>query len=334
MIYGVSIFATVIKIASKDKNKTFGVGFKTEPNSNSGTPHIIEHSVLNGSKHFPVKSPFDEMAKTSLKTYLNAFTASDWTFYPVASMNKKDYFNLVNVYMDAVFFPLIYEDSRIFKQEGWHYELEDKDSPIIYKGVVYNEMKGAFSSADRELAYRISENLFPDNGYGLSSGGYPVSIPDLIYEDFLAFHKKNYHPVNSCIFLYGDADLKAELELIDKQYLSQFDKIELVNEIQIQKPFAEPKEVAASYSVTEDEEIEDKTFLSLSWVYGLNTDQKLSMSLNVLADVLVRQESAPIRLALQEAGIGKNVVAYNNDSQQNVFTITSLQKTPTRRTPG
>jgi hypothetical protein len=314
--------AHVLKIASTDQNKTFGVGFKTEPNSDCGTPHIIEHSVLNGSKNFPVKSPFDEMGKTSLKTFLNAFTASEWTFYPVASMNEKDYFNLMTVYMDAVFFPLIKEDPRIFKQEGWHYELTDKNSPIVYKGVVYNEMKGSFSSPQTELYFQTIRNLFPGNGYGKSSGGYPLAIPELTYEDFLAFYSKNYHPANSCIFLYGNADMKKELELIDANYLSTFDKIEVDSKIAEQEPFAEFKKVTAPYSALEGSSTENQTFLSLSWVYGLNTDKKLTMALDVLADVLVRQESAPVRLALQQAGIGREVSAYANNIQQNVFTIT------------
>ncbi len=314
--------AHVVKIASNDQNKTFGIGFKTEPNSNCGTPHIIEHSVLNGSKNYPVKSPFDELGKTSLKTFLNAFTGADYTFYPVASMNEKDYFNLMGVYLDAVFFPLIDKEPRIFKQEGWHYELTDKKSPIVYKGVVYNEMKGSFSSPYRELNYQTSKNLFPDNGYSLSSGGYPVDMPNLKYEDFIAFYKKNYHPANSCIFIYGNADLKKELELIDTKYLSTFDKVDANSNIKVQKPFTAMKEVVAPYSVMEGTSLENQTYLSINWVFGLKADKKLSMALDVLADVLVGQESAPIRLALQKAGIGKEVYAYNDANQQNTFTIT------------
>ncbi len=320
--------AHVVKFDVKDANKTFGVGFKTEPNSDCGTPHIIEHSVLNGSKNFPVKSPFDEMGKTSLKTFLNAFTASDWTFYPVASMNEKDYFNLMTVYLDAVFFPLIKDDPRIFMQEGWHYELEDKDSPIVLKGVVYNEMKGAFSSPETEMNYQINKHLFPGNGYGKSSGGHPLVIPELTYEDFIAFYNKNYHPANSCIFVYGDADMKKELELIDKQYLATFDKIEANKNIKPQEPFTEFKKVTVQYAALEGVPTENQTFLELNWVYGLNTDKKLGWALDILADVLVRQESAPIRLALQEAGIGQDVSAYSNNSQQNVFSISVKNANP------
>jgi len=314
--------AHVVKIVTDDPNKTFAIAFKTEPNSNSGTPHIMEHSVLNGSKNFPVKSPFDQMSKTSLRTFLNAMTGSDATFYPVASMNKKDYFNLMTVYLDAVFFPLIYEDSRIFKQEGWHYELTDKDSPIIYKGVVYNEMKGSFSNPQRELFYQIDKNLFPDNGYGLSSGGYPMDIPKLSYEEFLDFHRQNYHPSNSMIMLYGDADMGEELKLIDEKYLSHFEKLDSVNEIQPQVPFDKMKDITASYSAIEGAPTEDQTFLSLNWVYGKGYDQSLALELDILADVLVNQESAPIRVALENAGIGKDVYAFNSADLQNTFGIT------------
>ncbi len=314
--------AHIIKIAAPDPNKTFGIAFRTEPNSNGGTPHIIEHSVLNGSKNYPVKSPFDELSKTSLKTFLNAMTSSDFTIYPAASMNKKDYFNLMGVYFDAVYFPLIYNDPRIFKQEGWHYELTSKEDPITYKGVVYNEMKGAFSSPQRELSYQIYKNLFPDNGYGLSSGGYPQDIPKLTYQGFLDFHKKNYHPANSYIVLYGDADMTEEMKMIDEKYLSKFEKIEVNSDIKIQKPYDALKEVTANYSVIEGTPTDNKTYLSLSWVIGKKTDLKLVMALDILSDVLVMQESAPIRLALQKAGIGQDVSAYSNDIQQNVFTIT------------
>lgn len=320
--------ARLLKIAAGDPNKTFGVGFKTVPNSDCGTPHIIEHSVLNGSKNYPVKSPFDVLSKGSLKTFLNAFTGSDRTFYPFASMNDKDYFNLMRIYLDAVFNPLIYNDPRILKQEGWHYELEDKDAPVVYKGVVYNEMKGAYSSPQRELDYEINKILFPDNGYRFSSGGYPTAIPKLTYEDFLNFHKTYYHPVNSHIVLYGDADLDKELALIDSEYLTKFEKSGGRPQIPLQKPFDKMKEKTAWYSIGENDKPEGQTFLSLSFVAGLNSDQALVMSLNVLTDVLVNQEAAPVRLALQKAGIGKDVYASVDDIQQNVFQIVVQNANP------
>jgi len=320
--------AHLIKIAADDPNKTFAITFKTQPESDCGTPHIIEHSVLNGSKKFPCKSPFDELGKGSLKTFLNAFTGSDFTMYPVASMNNKDFFNLMNVYMDAVFNPLIYSDPRIFYQEGWHYEMTDKNSPLVYKGVVYNEMKGAFSSGERELYYQISKNLFPDNGYHFSSGGYPAAIPNLTYEQFIDFHRRNYSPTNSYIYLYGDADMEKELQFIDSAYLSNFEKSKDVKEIPLQKPFETMKDVAGVYPAMEGSETKDQTYLSLSWVIGKNTDRSLVMALDVLCDVLVTQESAPIRLALEKAGIGKDVSAYNDETQQNVFVITVKNANP------
>ncbi len=314
--------ARLLKIAADDANKTFSIAFKTVPESDCGTPHIMEHSVLNGSKHFPVKSPFDVLSKGSLHTFLNAMTGSDITIYPVASMNDKDYFNLMHVYLDAVFYPLIYTDPRILKQEGWHYELENKDAPLVYKGVVYNEMKGAYSSPDRELEYQLYRNLFPDNGYHFSSGGYPGAIPTLTYEAFLNFHRRYYHPSNSYIFLYGNADTDRELAFIDGQYLAGFDKADVRVDIPLQKPFAAAREVTAAYPVTEGTKTENQTYLCMGWVAGLNTDRATVMVLNVLSDVLVNQESAPVRLALQEAGIGREVRCSVDDIEQNVFQLT------------
>ncbi len=313
--------ARLLKIQNDDPNKTFSIAFKTLPETDCGTPHIMEHSVLNGSKHFPVKSPFDVLAKGSLNTFLNAMTGSDITIYPVASMNDKDYFNLMHVYLDAVLFPRIYNDLRILNQEGWHHELESADSPVIYKGVVYNEMKGAFSSPTRELDYQIYKNLFPDNTYGFSSGGYPKAIPELTHEHFLNFHRKFYHPDNSYIYLYGNADLSKELEFIDEKYLSEFKKTDNEISIPLQKPFKEMKEAVGYYPVAEGSDTKDQTYLALNFVTGLNTDRSLVMALQALRELLVGQESAPIRLALQEAGIGKEVSASLDDNKQNVFQI-------------
>lgn len=313
--------ARLLKFATDDANKTFCIAFKTTPESDSGTPHIMEHSVLNGSKNFPVKSPFDILAKGSLNTFLNAMTGGDITLYPVASMNDKDYFNLMHVYLDAVFNPLIYDDPRILKQEGWHHELTSENEDVVYKGVVYNEMKGAFSSPIRELGYLIDKNLFPDNSYGFSSGGYPDAIPQLTYEQFLNFHRKYYHPSNSYIFLYGNADLDDELAFINDNYLTDYDKSEDIASIAIQKPFKELKRVTGYYSVPDGSSTEDKTYLNLSWVIGEGKDQALGMALDVLSDVLVNHESGPIRLALQEAGIGKDVSSYYDGQKQNSLHI-------------
>lgn len=314
--------AHLFKIASNDINKTFSIAFKTDPESDYGTPHIIEHSVLNGSKNFPVKSPFDILSKGSLNTYLNALTSANMTQFPVASMNEKDYFNLMHVYLDAVFNPLFYTDSKIFKQEGWHYEMDKIDGPITYKGVVYNEMKGAYSDPTRELNYLTNKFLFPDNGYKYTSGGYPALIPKLTQKMFIEFHKKYYHPSNSYILLYGNADLAKELEFIDKEYLSNYRKETVPQSFPIQKPFNAMKEIETSYSAAEGSNTENQTFLSLSFVVGLNSNRALLMELNTLADVLVNQESGIIRLALQKAGIGKDVRCYVDAKRQNVFTIT------------
>lgn len=320
--------ARLMKIAADDANKLFSISFNTTPRNDYGTPHILEHSVLNGSKNFPVKSPFDVLAKGSLNTFLNAMTGSDFTTYPVASMNMTDYFNLMHVYMDAVFNPLLHSDPRIFKQEGWHYELDDPEGEITIKGVVYNEMKGAFSSPERQLGYHINKILFPDNTYGVSSGGYPEAIPELTYEYFKEFHKTYYHPSNSFVLLYGDADLNRELSFLDKEYFSHYQKSDKKVEIPLQKPFEERKEAEASYSIPEGSDTEDKTFLSYSFVIGQNTDQELVMALDILSDALVNHQSAPLRLALQEAGIGKDVNAWVNSRLQNVFQIRVTNANP------
>lgn len=314
--------ARLLKIEKDDDNKTFCISFKTPPESDVGLPHIMEHSVLNGSKNFPVKSPFDILARGSLNTFLNAFTANDRTMYPISSRNDKDFFNLMHVYLDAVLMPLIYDDARIFQQEGWHYELEKKEGELIYNGVVYNEMKGAFSSPERELDYQIHKHLFPDNAYGLSSGGYPEAIPTLTYENFLGFHRRYYHPSNSYIFLYGDGKLNDELEFIHTKYLSKFDRIKVDSFIPLQKPFEKMKEVVADYPISAGGSLENQTFLSLSFVVGQGIQRDLTMSLDVLSDVLFNLPSAPLRRALVEAGIGKDVSAGLEELKQNVFIIT------------
>ncbi len=320
--------AHLLKIDADDANKTFSIFFRTVAVSNSGNPHIMEHSVLNGSKNFPVKSPFDVLSKGSLKTFLNALTGSDVTMYPVASMNNKDYFNLMHVYLDAVFNPLIYSDPRIFKQEGWHMELTHRDSAIVYKGVVYNEMKGAFSSPERELYYQCGKHLFPENNYRYSSGGYPRDIPDLTYEEFLDYHRRLYHPSNSGIMLYGDADLDKELSFIDEKYLANYDRAKVKVEVPVQKPFKKMKTVTEYYPVPEDGDTHDQTFLCLNIVAGMVTDRALYMSLDALTDILVNNEAGPIRVALQEAGIGKEVRARVDDGMQNVFTINVQNANP------
>jgi Zn-dependent M16 (insulinase) family peptidase len=320
--------ARLLKVVTEDDNKTFVISFRTPPLSDSGTPHIIEHSVLNGSKHFPVKSPFDVLSKGSLKTFLNAMTSSDYTTYPVSSRNNKDYFNLMHVYLDAVFFPRIYDDPKILQQEGWHYELDKKDGEVKYKGVVYNEMKGAFSSPQRELGYVVDKNLFPDTCYGMSSGGYPSAIPKLTPENFKAFHKRYYHPANSYIIVYGDYDVNKELAFIDREYLSKFERIKPDSDIKLQAPFKVMREVLADYPLAKDGKTADSTYLNLSFVTGLGTNRKLSWAMDSLAQALVGLPHAPVRKALMDAGIGKEYRCYHDDTKQSVFTLTVEKANP------
>lgn len=320
--------ARLLKIAAEDPNKLFNIAFKTAPETDYGTPHIMEHSVLNGSKNFPVKSPFDVLMKGSLNTFLNAMTGADITTYPVASMNDKDYFNLMHVYLDAVLNPLIYDDPKILQQEGWHHELESKDGDVVYKGVVYNEMKGAYSSPRRELSYQINKILFPDNTYGVSSGGYPTEIPKLTYDHFVNFHKKYYHPGNSYILLYGDADLNKELEFIDAEYLSNYELSDQKVQIPLQKPFDKIKEAEGTYAVPDGAPTDNQTFLSLTFVSGHSTDRALAMTFDVISEALVNHESAPLRLAIQEAGIGRDVRASFSEAKQNTFQITVQNANP------
>ncbi|MEI6853534.1 MAG: insulinase family protein, partial [Bacteroidota bacterium] len=312
--------ARLLKVAAADDNKTFSIAFKTVPASDNGVAHIMEHSVLNGSDKYPVKSPFDVLMKGSLKTFINAFTSKDYTMFPCASMNEKDYFNLMSVYVDAVFHPLIEKDQRILKQEGWHYECTKKDGPITYKGVVYNEMKGAYSAPNRELSYQIYKNLFPESPYGFESGGYPSAIPSLTYEDFINFHKKYYTPENSYIMLYGNADVDKELEFLDKE-LSKFPKTGFKADFVDQKPFAAMKNVSEFYSVLDGADTKDQTFLSLDLVAGQNTDYVLGLALDIICEVLFNQDNAPVRLALQKEGIGKDLNANSSNYKQNVITI-------------
>jgi hypothetical protein len=320
--------ARLLKIAAADPNKMFNIAFKTLPENDFGTPHILEHSVLNGSKNFPVKSPFDVLMKGSLNTFLNAMTGSDITTYPVASMNTKDYFNLMHVYLDAVYNPLLLTDPKILRQEGWHYELESKEAPLVYKGVVYNEMKGAYSGPDQELAYQVARSLFPDNTYGVESGGHPNGITKLTYEYFTGFYKKYYHPSNSYIMLYGDADLNRELQFINENYLASIQKADMDLSTPLQKPFAEIKVLEKTYPAQEGAPLKDNTMLTLAISAGQSTDRTLCMAMDVLSSALVNHESAPIRLALQKAGIGQDVSASFNEGYQNVFNITVKNANP------
>lgn len=315
--------ARLLRVVTDDPNKTFCIGFKTYPDSDNGVPHILEHSVLNGSKNFPVKSPFDILQKGSLNTFLNAFTSKDFTMYPVASMNERDYFHLMHVYLDAVFNPLIYDEPGIMKQEGWHHELTDKDGRISFNGVVYNEMLGAFSNPRRELWYQTYKHLYPGGQYGWESGGTPEGITTLSREKFLEFHRKFYHPSNSYIFLYGDAPLEDELQFIHEKYLSHFGQEEPIADPEEFLPFGNTHHVREWYQYL-GESTEDQTFLSYNFTAGRNTDHLLTFALDILCEIVVNQESAPVRLALAAAGIGKDVSAGSANFFQHTVQIVAM----------
>lgn len=314
--------ARVLVISNDDNNKVFSIGFRTPPEDSTGVAHIIEHSVLCGSKEFPAKDPFVELVKGSLNTFLNAMTYSDKTIYPIASCNEKDFQNLMHVYMDAVFYPNIYHKEEIFKQEGWHYELESMDGDLTYNGVVYNEMKGVFSSPEQQLFRLIQKSLFPDTTYGQESGGDPTYIPDLTYQDFLNFHKRYYHPSNSYIYLYGDMDVEEKLAWMDEQYLSKFEAAPIDSTIKRQDSFGQMHEVVESYSLAENETTEDKTYLSYSAVIGSSLDPKLYLGFQIIEYVLLSAPGAPLKQALLDAGIGKDILSsYDNGVLQPYFTI-------------
>ena len=298
--------ARISVISNDDENKVFYIGFRTPPKDSTGVAHIIEHTVLCGSDKFPVKDPFVELVKGSLNTFLNAITYADKTVYPVASCNDKDFANLMDVYLDAVFHPNIYKKKEIFKQEGWHYELEDKDAPITINGVVYNEMKGAFSSPEGVLDRLVLNSLFPDTPYSNESGGDPECIPELTYEDYLKFHESYYHPSNSYIYLYGNMDVVEKLEWLDKEYLCNYDKITVDSEIPLQKPFDEPREVKTKYSIASGESTEDNTYISYNMAIGTTLDAKLYLAFDVLDYALLNAPGAPLKKALLDAKIGKD----------------------------
>ena len=314
--------ARIAILSNNDDNKVFYIGFRTPPEDETGVPHIIEHTTLCGSKKFPVKDPFIELAKGSLNTFLNAMTYPDKTVYPVASCNDQDFKNLMDVYLDAVFNPNITKYEEIFKQEGWHYELTGKDDELKINGVVYNEMKGAYSSPDEVLSSQIYRSLFPDNTYSKDSGGNPEYIPKLTYEAYLDFYHKYYHPSNSYIYLYGDMDVVERLEWLDKEYLSQYEYKKVNSEINKQLAFDEIKNVEAQYSITMDDSQENKTYLSYNRVVGDTLDKMLYQAFDVLDYALVSSPGAPVKQALIDAGIGDDVYgSYDAGILQPVFSF-------------
>lgn len=314
--------AKILLMENDDDNKVFAIGFRTPPSDSTGVPHIMEHSVLCGSRDFPVKDPFVELVKGSLNTFLNAMTYPDKTIYPIASCNDKDFQNLMHVYMDAVLYPNIYEHEEIFRQEGWSYKLDSEEDKLGYNGVVYNEMKGAFSSPEGVLDRMVLNSLFPDTSYANESGGDPDVIPELTYEQFLDFHRKYYHPSNSYIYLYGDMDMEEKLKWLDREYLSKFDKIEVDSEIRYQEPFDAVKEIEMEYSISSEEPEEDNTYLSYNKVIGTSLDEKLYLAFQILDYALLSAPGAPLKKALVDAGIGKDIMgSYDNGILQPIFSV-------------
>ena len=315
--------AKLFYVDTNDDNKVFYIGFRTPPKDDTGVAHIVEHSVLCGSKKYPLKEPFVELVKGSLNTFLNAMTYPDKTVYPVASRNAKDFRNLQDVYLDAVFNPNMLTTPEILMQEGWHYEIANVDAPLTYSGVVYNEMKGALSSAEDILGDKLLRETFPQNCYGYQSGGDPEAIPSLTQEDFAAFHQKFYHPSNSYIYLYGDVDIAEQLSYLDREYLSKFDRIEVDSAIDFHPAFDQMKRVAEVYPIGEDEADAEKSFLSLNLVVGDTLDTQTSLALEVLTHALFSSPAAPVRKALIDSGLGKDVDAgLEDDLRQPTFTIT------------
>ncbi len=318
--------ARVVWVANKDDNKVFSIAFRTPPTDSTGVAHIIEHTVLCGSDHFPAKDPFIELAKGSLNTFLNAMTFPDKTMYPVASCNMQDFKNLMHVYLDAVFYPNIYKREEIFKQEGWHYELESEDAELSYNGVVYSEMKGAFSSPESVLDRMSMHAMYPDTAYGVESGGDPDFIPDLTYTDYLDFHRRYYHPVNSYIYLYGDMDIEERLNWLDAEYLSKFEAIEIDSEIKAQKPFGGVKEITEHYSV--EEEKENGVYYTYGVLLGDWADLKEATAFEVLDQVLFSNPGAPVKQALLDAGIGEDFSSGMTGILQPNFFITAKNAKP------
>ncbi len=314
--------ARVALLSNDDENKVFYIGFRTPPKDSTGVAHIVEHTVLCGSDKFPVKDPFIELAKGSLNTFLNAMTYPDKTVYPVASCNDKDFQNLMDVYLDAVLHPNIYHEEKIFKQEGWHYEMEDAGDALHINGVVYSEMKGAYSSPDDVLEREIMNSLYPHTSYAVESGGDPDVIPELTYEDFLAFHKKYYHPSNSYIYLYGDMDMAQKLQYIDEEYLSRYEALAVDSSLASEPAFSSMRMVEKQYSIMESESEQDNTYLAYNVSLGEQPGPEFCNGFAALADVLCSIPGAPVKQALLDAGIGTDVsCVYDTGVRQPYFSV-------------
>ncbi len=314
--------ARLLSVINDDENKVFGIAFATPPEDSTGLPHILEHSVLCGSRKYPVKEPFVELMKGSLNTFLNAFTFPDKTCYPVASQNLQDFYNLIDVYLDAVFYPRITPDT--LRQEGWHYELDAPDAPLTFKGVVFNEMKGAYSSPDNLLGRYSQQSLFPDNAYGLDSGGDPRRIPDLTYAQFKRFHETRYHPSNAWIVFYGDDDPDTRLQILDA-YLKDFEPLEKLPAIELQRPFGETRRFEYGYDAGADTEPANtqarKSYFTLNWMLSEATDDETVLGLQILSHILLGTPASPLRKALIDSGLGENLAGggLDEDLRQMMF---------------
>lgn len=302
--------AEVMSVSNDDENKVFGIVFRTPPKDSTGIPHILEHSVLCGSRKYPLKEPFVELLKGSLNTFLNAFTYPDRTCYPVASTNTKDFYNLVDVYLDAVFFPKCVEDFQTFQQEGWHFELDNPSEDITYKGVVFNEMKGVYSQPDNILGRAAQQALFPDNAYGVDSGGDPKVIPKLTFEEFKEFHRKYYHPSNARIWFYGDDDPNERLRILS-EYLNMFEASSAPNEsiVEKQKLFSEPVRIIEKYPAGDAGDIKKKNMVCLNWLLSDKPlDLETELALGFLDHLMLGTPASPLRKILLESGLGDAIV--------------------------
>ena len=307
--------ARVLTLKNDDNNKAFAIGFRTPPKFGNGAAHIVEHCVLSGSRKYRTKEPFMDLIKSSMQTFLNAMTFPDKTIYPVSSRNEKDFQNLMDVYLDAVFYPRIYEEEKIFMQEGWHYEIDKNTGELIYNGVVYNEMKGVYSQAENIVGDEFIFNLHEGSSYGVDSGGNPKLIPTLSYEEFLDFHKRYYHPSNSYIYLYGNMDMEEKLQYIHEEYLNNFRKEEIDSEIILNEPLEKQKYVEITYSASKEELADNKDFLLYGWCLGLALNKKDFFMRNFLSELLIDAEGAPLKRALLDANLGQDVYAETSSSK-------------------
>ncbi len=322
--------AELLSLENSDENKCFGITFRTPPTDSTGVAHILEHSVLCGSRKYPLKAPFIELARGSLNTFLNALTYPDRTCYPIASANLRDFYNLVDVYLDTVFHPLL--ERETFEQEGWHYELNNADDPLIYKGVVFNEMKGAYSSPERLLYRYAQQSLFPDQLYRYSSGGDPKDIPNLTYEQFVGFHRDYYHPSNARIFFSGDDALEERLRLINV-YLQDFPRREIDAAIPLQSRFEKPAAVTHPFAVSAETNGERKAQVSVNWLLAETTDPETALALSVLNHILIGTPASPLRKALLDSGLGEDLTGPGLVSHmRQIYFSTGLRGTSTADT--